>query len=201
MALKCSKCGSYDTLAGAGDYSCLNCGSRTPFPGTELDEGKEPPPESRFSQPIPPPDTDGGTPTGGEDGYVGGPRSYIPTDPDTTIDAGGITSTRDLVNVAGAGDMKLEDPYVDEDGKPKGPPVEDPAPADDLVPPAETQVDEHLVPETAEVEDVTDDTPDTGTGPYDGRTNDQLKATAKAKGLTGYSSLNHDDLVALLREG
>lgn len=44
------------------------------------------------------------------------------------------------------------------------------------------------------------DKSDTGAGPYDSRTVDELRATAKDKGLTGYSDLNKDELVKALQK-
>ncbi len=41
--------------------------------------------------------------------------------------------------------------------------------------------------------------PEGGTGPFESRTVAELKATAKAKGITGVSKLNKDDLIARLR--
>lgn len=72
---------------------------------------------------------------------------------------------------------------TDDEGQPinQSPDVETPEPA-----PEEPQGGEDAAPET-------------GTGAYEGRTVEQLRATARAKGLEGYSGLTKDELIALIR--
>ncbi len=133
-ALKCKECGSADTVALGGSVSCYKCGAltshaeafahinpdHTPPEADAVEEVRETTVDDRFSQPIPPPDTDAGTPTGGEDGYEGGPHSRTPgethqegevgddndgygVDPEFDRDAP-ITSTADVSTVDGEDD-------------------------------------------------------------------------------------------------